>query len=73
MKRLIKENKGEFLIFITLIGFLLVNSIIDKITVVQISGFLLILFAGLLRILVFNNLYKQNQKTVNEYIHIEKS
>lgn len=73
MKRLIKENKGEFLIFITLIGFLLVNSIIDKITVVQVSGFLLILIAGLLRILVFNKLYKQNQKTVNDYIHIEKS
>lgn len=73
MKRLIKENKGEFLIFITLIGFLFVNSIIDKITVVQVSGFLLILIAGLLRILVFNKLYKQNQKTVNDYIHIEKS
>ncbi|MFQ6860344.1 MAG: hypothetical protein ACLROI_05985 [Beduini sp.] len=73
MKRLIKENKGEFLIFITLIGFLLVNSIIDKITVVQVSGFLLILIAGLLRILVFNKLCKQNQKTVNDYIHIEKS
>ena len=73
MKRLIKENKGEFLIFITLIGFLLVNSIIDKITVVQVSGFLLILVAGLLRILVFNKLCKQNQKTVNDYIHIEKN
>lgn len=58
MKYLIKENKGECYIFITLVVFLLINSIIDKITHLQIAGFFLILLSGVLRLIIFNKTKK---------------